>query len=76
LAISQDLAQAMDGKITVESEVGEGSTFTLSLPRAPRMDPADRPPLVELPERVAQEEIHTARANEPSHEKEREYHDA
>jgi PAS domain S-box-containing protein len=76
LAISQDLAQAMGGKIIVESEVGEGSTFTLSLPRAPRMDPADRPPLVELPERVAQDEARTERPNEPSREKEREYHDA
>ena len=76
LAISQDLAQAMDGKITVESEVGEGSTFTLSLPRAPRMDPADRPPLIELPERVPQETTHPDRPEETSHENEREYHDA
>jgi signal transduction histidine kinase len=76
LAISQDLAQAMGGKIIVESEVGEGSTFTLSLPRAPRMDPADRPPLVELPEGVAQEEIQTERPNEPSRETAPEYHDA
>lgn len=76
LAISQDLAQAMGGKITVESEVGEGSTFTLSLPRAPRMDPADRPALVELPEPVAQEATHTERPENPSHEIEREYHDA
>jgi PAS domain S-box-containing protein len=76
LAISQDLAQAMDGKITVESEVGEGSTFTLSLPRAPRMDPADRPPVIELPGRDAQEETHTERPSEPGREVDREYHDA
>src|SRR6267378_895642 len=76
LAISQDLAEAMAGKITVESEVGEGSTFTLSLPRAPRMDPADRPPLVELPEGVAQEKTRPERPEEQSHQNEREYHDA
>jgi PAS domain S-box-containing protein len=50
LAISQDLAHAMNGTVTVESEVGEGSTFTLSLPRAPRMELADLPP-VEVAER-------------------------
>ncbi|HVX39363.1 MAG TPA: ATP-binding protein [Gemmatimonadaceae bacterium] len=34
LSISRDLAQAMGGSLSAQSTVGEGSTFTLTLPRA------------------------------------------
>jgi signal transduction histidine kinase len=34
LAISRDLARAMKGDLTVESTMGKGACFTLSLPRA------------------------------------------
>jgi signal transduction histidine kinase len=34
LSISRELARAMGGELTAESRVGEGSVFTLTLPRA------------------------------------------
>jgi PAS domain S-box-containing protein len=76
LAISQDLAQAMGGSVTVESVLGKGSTFTLSLPRAPRMDPADRPSPMELADFPLLEGPHHPGPKAPGDENEREYRDA
>jgi PAS domain S-box-containing protein len=86
LAISQDLARAMDGQVTVESVVGEGSTFTLTLPRAPQMDLAelaklkldlvDPPAADQLPDRALHEGAHAQRPKERSDENEREHNDA
>jgi len=75
LAISQDLAHAMGGQVTVESELGEGSTFTISLPRAPRMDPADKPSM-ELSDSAPQDRADSEDLDEVGTESEREYHDA
>jgi signal transduction histidine kinase len=35
LAIVQRIVQRHDGRITVDSELGKGSTFTVELPAAP-----------------------------------------
>ena len=81
LAISQDLARGMGGNLVVVSEVGEGSTFILSLPGAPRMDIADRPaptmePAIELAESAPHERPDAEHPKDRSDEKEREYHNA
>jgi PAS domain S-box-containing protein len=87
LAISQDLARAMDGSVTVESVVGEGSTFTLSLPRAPRMELADivakmqleatgRAESGDLPDRALHEGAHAQRPKEGRDENQRDHHDS
>jgi len=86
LAISQDLAHAMDGKVTVESVLGEGSAFTLSLPRAPRMDlaeiaklqldAADRAASGDLADRALHEGPHAERPKEARDENQRQHYDA
>ena len=38
LAISRDLARGMNGDLTVSSNLGQGSTFTLELPRSQPVD--------------------------------------
>jgi signal transduction histidine kinase len=47
LAVSYGIIQAHGGEIEVKSVVGEGTTFTVSLPLE-RTDPAGQPPALEM----------------------------
>jgi PAS domain S-box-containing protein len=76
LAISQDLARAMGGEVRVESDVGKGSTFTLSLSRAPRMDPADKPSVKLEDSSPYQEPAESEELQAAENETKREYHEA
>jgi PAS domain S-box-containing protein len=49
LSISRDLARAMGGELSAESREGEGSLFTLTLPRA-----TEPPPVPDAPARAQQ----------------------
>jgi CheY-like chemotaxis protein/nitrogen-specific signal transduction histidine kinase len=55
LTIARELARAMGGDVTVSSELGHGSTFTLqlTLPRSTSQLPTDAPPVTPTPLRLA-----------------------
>jgi signal transduction histidine kinase len=48
LALVKEMAEAMGGSVGVESAPGEGSSFTVRLPRAPRTDARSSVPTHEL----------------------------
>jgi signal transduction histidine kinase len=45
LAIVKELAEGMGGSVSVESEPGRGTRFTVRLPSAPRSAVPDEPAL-------------------------------
>jgi signal transduction histidine kinase len=47
LAISRDLARAVNGDLTVDSTLGQGSRFVLTLPRASQTVSTVQPAIVE-----------------------------
>jgi len=51
LAISKRIAEAMEGEITVESQIGRGSTFTFRFP----IGPVPAQPIAPLPKKPVQE---------------------
>ncbi len=48
LSISAELIQHMDGTLTMDSQVGHGSTVTITLPYTPRTEPAGTDPIYTL----------------------------
>jgi signal transduction histidine kinase len=50
LALTQRITQAMGGRVSLKSEVGRGSSFTLHLPAAPESVAAEEPAVASVPE--------------------------
>ncbi len=70
LAICRELAERMGGRIEVRSALGEGSTFTLTLPMERAASPADpidapveAPPDVSVPDRAGELRVLAAEDN-------------